>query len=100
LLVERRPVRAFVDPLVGRERDDQDVAKLAGLVKVPQVADVNEVEHAMTMDDPFPLGLQPRNNRRQVVQSTDFADNRFAGGGHAVRSSGGRTTTRNTIDKL
>ena len=58
LLGERRPVRPLVDMLVGRDGDDEHVAHRPGFFEVPQVADVEQVEHAVAMDDLPPLAAE------------------------------------------
>ena len=44
--------------LVGREGDDEHVAHRPGFFEVTQVADVEQVEHAVAMDDLPPLAAE------------------------------------------
>ncbi len=50
-LFEHRPVRAFVDKLVGSHGHDQHIAELPGGLQITDVADVQEIENAVAMDD-------------------------------------------------
>lgn len=53
-LGKRGAARAFVDKTVGGDGDDQHSPKPAGGVEVADVADVQEVEAAVTQHDPPP----------------------------------------------
>jgi len=76
---EGRPIRAFVDELVRRDGDDQDVAVLAGLLEMPDVADVQQVEHAVAVDDAFALLFESGHFLGQAGKAQDLA-----GGSHDV----------------
>lgn len=52
LLWEGGAVRPLVHEPVGRERDDEHVAYRLGLMEIPQVPDVEQVEDPVAVDDP------------------------------------------------
>src|SRR5262249_39021348 len=54
----------------GGDRHDEDIAERARLLEVHQVADVHEVEGAVTLDDP--TIAEPRPQRRQIRRRHDL----------------------------
>src|SRR5262245_13515891 len=76
-------MRALVNPLIGRERDDENVAVALGFLEVTQVADVQEVEDAVAVDDLLPLLAETGQDGRKVVEILDLPE------GGRLRTTGG-----------
>ena len=78
-----RPVRALVDEAVGRHGDDQDVAELAGLLEMADVADVQRVEDAVAVDDLLVVGRSPAMMSASSCKSLTLPRT-FWDGSHAI----------------
>src|SRR5438445_299526 len=77
-------MRALVDPRIGGQRDDEDIAVALGLLEVAQVADMEQVEDAVTVDDLLALVAQAGEDGGEVVEVLDLPE------GRSLRSIRGR----------
>ena len=80
VLGEDRTVGALVDEAVGGDGNDENVAELAGLLKMADVADVQRVENAVTKDDLVTAGA-----RRWRALASSWMSLIFCCGGAAAR---------------
>src|SRR6266480_3693763 len=71
-LAKDRPPGALVHVSVGRHGNDERVTQLAGRFEVTYVADVQQVEGAMSMHHDFPRLAQLVHDRGQLFDRPDF----------------------------
>src|SRR4051812_2214229 len=70
-------MRAFIDKAIRRDRDHQHIAQLPRGFQVLDMADVEEVEYPMTMDDLFSLRLKRGKRAGEIVYTFDFISSAF-----------------------
>ena len=62
----------------GRDGDDQDVTEASRFLKMPDVANMQDVEDAVGVHDSFPLGPQASDLSCKVRNRTNFSANLVA----------------------
>ena len=73
ILGKGRAMRPLVDPLIGRQSDHENVAVTLGLLKMPQMADVQQIEDAVTVHDLLAVVAQVGEDRGEIGQVLDLA---------------------------
>lgn len=70
--VEHGPARALVDEGIRSHRDDQAVTQQAGRLQVANVAEVEKVECAMALDNPFTGAAELLRDNCHLVEAADL----------------------------
>ena len=72
-------MRTLIDPVIGCQGDDKDIAVTLGFLEMAQMADVHEIEDAVAMHDLLALAAQIGEDDRQLVEILDLALSRNGG---------------------
>ena len=78
--VEHRAARTLVDETIGRHGDDQKIAELAGRFEVAHMAEMQQIECAVRLDDGLPGAARLLADRGDLVERSDL----FARAGRAA----------------
>ena len=70
---ECRAADAFVHEPVGGQRDDENIPEFAGVFKVPDVADVKEIEDTVTEYDPLAVGAEAIEDGGEFIKWEELA---------------------------
>ena len=76
-LAKDRPARPLVHEPVSGQRDDQHVSQFARCFEMTNMADMEEVECPVRLDDCFSRPAEPVYDRRQFLDSSDLVTWRF-----------------------